>query len=121
MTSSSPPRFVPTLTDVVTPEDLQAATLGKQSLASGLTATGPSRVAVSELPPQVIPPPQSLQREAIVRQVYSQLDIALNEGVARAVAQSLPLIQAQLLAQMKQELTPLIESVVMQMLDSRQK
>jgi hypothetical protein len=75
---------------------------------------------VSELPPEV-PPPQSLQREAIVRQVYSQLDIALNEGVARAVAQSLPLIQAQLLAQMKQELTPLIESVVMQMLDSRQK
>ena len=120
MTSSSPPRFVPTLTDVVTPEDLQAATLGKQSLASGLTATGPNRVSVSELPPEV-PPPQSLQREAIVRQVYSQLDIALNEGVARAVAQSLPLIQAQLLAQMKQELTPLIESVVMQMLDSRQK
>ena len=120
MTSSSPPRFVPTLTDVVTPEDLQAATLGKQSLASGLTATGSSRVAVSELPPEV-PPPQCLQREAIVRQVYSQLDIALNEGVARAVAQSLPLIQAQLLAQMKQELTPLIESVVMQMLDSRQK
>ena len=120
MTSSSPPRFVPTLTDVVTPEDLQAATLGKQSVASGLTATGSSRVAVSELPPEVLPP-QSLQREAIVRQVYSQLDIALNEGVARAVAQSLPLIQAQLLAQMKQELTPLIESVVMQMLDSRQK
>lgn len=120
MTSSSPPRFVPTLTDVVTPEDLQAATLGKQSVASGLTATGPSRVAVSELPPEV-PPPQSLQREAIVRQMYSQLDIALNEGVARAVAQSLPLIQAQLLAQMKQELTPLIESVVMQMRDSRQK
>lgn len=119
MTSSSPPRFVPTLTDVVTPEDLQAATLGKP-VASGLTATEPSRVAVSELPPEV-PPPQSLQREAIVRQVYSQLDIALNEGVARAVAQSLPLIQAQLLAQMKQELTPLIESVVMQMLDSRQK
>lgn len=120
MTSSSPPRFVPTLTDVVTPEDLQAATLGKQSLASGLTATEPSRVAVSELPPEV-PPPQSLQREAIVRQVYSQLDIALNEGVARAVAQSLPMIQAQLLAQMKQELTPLIETVVMQILDSRQK
>ena len=120
MTSSSPPRFVPTLTDVVTPEDLQAATLGKQSVASGLTATGPSRVAVSELPPEVLSP-QSLQREAIVRQVYSQLDIALNEGVARAVAQSLPLIQAQLLAQMKQELTPLIETVVMQMLDSRQK
>lgn len=120
MTSSSPPRFVPTLTDVVTPEDLQAATLGKQSVASGLTATGSSRVAVSELPPEV-PSPQSLQREAIVRQVYSQLDIALNEGVARAVAQSLPMIQAQLLAQMKQELTPLIESVVMQMLDSRQK
>lgn len=120
MTSSSPPRFVPTLTDVVTPEDLQAATLGKQSLASGLTATEPSQVAVSELPPEV-PPPQSLQREAIVRQVYSQLDIALNEGVARAVAQSLPMIQTQLLAQMKQELTPLIESVVLQMLDSRQK
>ena len=120
MTSSSPPRFVPTLTDVVTPEDLQVTAREKQSVASGLTATGSSRVAVAELPP-VVPPPPSLQRDAIVQQVYSELDMALNEGIARAVAQSLPMIQAQLLVQMKQELTPLIESVVMQMLDSRQK
>ena len=120
MTSSSPPRFVPTLTDVVTPEDLQVTAREKQSTASGFAASGAGRVAVSDVPP-VVPPSQSVQRDAIVQQVYSQLDMALNEGMARAVAQSLPMIQAQLLVQMKQELTPLIESVVLQMLDSRQK
>lgn len=144
MNSPRPPRFVPTLTDVVRAEDIPTwsptapsplpAFLAKPQRPTTATAVPDLLLeipAVSDAPKARRAAPASdvstsdaqseAQLQAITRQVCERASLALDVGMETAIAQVMPVLRAQLLQHLRKELTPLIASMVRDAIQSQHK
>lgn len=143
MNSPRPPRFVPTLTDVVRAEDIPT---WSPTVPSPLPAflSKPQRPTATAVPdllleiPAVSEAPKArravpasdgstsdaqseAQLQAITRQVCERASLALDVGMETAIAQVMPVLRAQLLQHLRKELTPLIASMVREAIQSQHK
>jgi hypothetical protein len=113
-----PQRFVPTLTEVISPDEVERLRSRKE------VVTLPPAMAVPAPPP--LPEPAApaptdaavLDPYALAQQVRSSVMASLNDHIRQQVADIMQAQQMLMIQTLRMQLTPLVESWVVQALDA---